>query len=318
MSATITSSLVKSTTTYSYGWSDPTAPNASPSVERINGVEKRRNDFIDPLFTLARNWTPTAGATYDYSVPNYVQVTATATLSVGALIIFPAAALTASPGDFRAARYVVDNLSDAPVIMYGNIRAYGASGATGDGETSEPVTIAPGRSASINIPALAMPAGTTGYRPLLRTRGFAAGQTVALSKPFTQATNGTPGAYFDATTLGRTVRTYETTEPTLVLGYESSRPASTIVHQRLGGATDVLVRPAGLRTGTLRLFYYLEYDAAAAEDMLAKAASFTLNETDRYTINMEFVLSGTLTRYLDDQTRDRWVVEVGYQEVTRS
>lgn len=111
--------------------------------------------------------------------------------------------------------------------------------------------------------------------------------------------------------------TEHTITPVLVLGYESEREPGNIIHPILGRANpDVTLRPAGLRTGELQLFFPDETEAAAAEDALAAAGVCELTTSDRASVNMTFVVEGRLARALDPETRDHWTVTVGFQEVT--
>lgn len=132
--------------------------------------------------------------------------------------------------------------------------------------------------------------------------------------------------------------------PTVVDGYESARETATVVHQILDRANpDVTIRPAGLRTGTLRLVFanpdvaYIgalitiggyvfentdpnsplsaEQMARACEDAHAQGGVFTLMSTDRYSIEMSYVANGTIARSLDEDTRQVWIVEIDFHEV---
>lgn len=107
-----------------------------------------------------------------------------------------------------------------------------------------------------------------------------------------------------------------TIHPDLVLGYRSTRQAGSTVHEILDGSIAVSLRQAGLRAGKLALFFVTETDAAAAEQLHTVAARFTLTEPDRTTIGMQYAVVGEISRELDKDTRDRWVVEIGFQEVT--
>jgi len=107
-----------------------------------------------------------------------------------------------------------------------------------------------------------------------------------------------------------------TITPRLVLGYESTREAGNVLHPILGRAAPaVTYRPAQLRTGRMELLFVDEATAVAAEDALAVAESCTLASDVRASIIMTFVLSGTLTRTLDDATRDAWTVAFDWTEV---
>lgn len=105
--------------------------------------------------------------------------------------------------------------------------------------------------------------------------------------------------------------------PTLVLSYASTRASGNKKHDLLGGGTSMSLGKAGLRTGTLELFFPLEVDAAAAEALHGEVGVFTLVDPDRTTVAMSYVLAdgGELGRELDDETRDAWVVRVAFQEV---
>lgn len=107
--------------------------------------------------------------------------------------------------------------------------------------------------------------------------------------------------------------------PLVIDGYDSSRQSGTVVHPIAGRADpDVTLAPAGLRTGTLRLVFADETDAKTAEDEHAEARAFTLSDDDRATVAMYYVVDagGDITRSLDDTTRDAWVVEVPFQEIS--
>lgn len=109
----------------------------------------------------------------------------------------------------------------------------------------------------------------------------------------------------------------DTISPELVTGYQSTREPRTIVHNILGtSSVDVTVRPAGPRSGTLELLILSEADAAAAETALSGATVWTLTDADRSTIGMSFVVSGgAITRTLEDETRQLWLVSVPFVEV---
>lgn len=107
--------------------------------------------------------------------------------------------------------------------------------------------------------------------------------------------------------------------PSTVLGYESERDAGSLVHKILGNSNpDVTLRPAQLRSGSLKLAFLSdtsEEDSRTAELALSQGSVFTLLETDRSSVGMQFVASGRIRRILDDETRDDWSVEVDFTEV---
>lgn len=103
-------------------------------------------------------------------------------------------------------------------------------------------------------------------------------------------------------------------EPTAVDGYSSSRRSNNVVHIIPGSPNpDVTLRPASLRTGTLRMVFADEDAAKAAEDAHSSGAAFTLTADERPTLAMHYVVSGDVTRELG--TAGQWVVQVGYQEI---
>ncbi|WP_294947692.1 hypothetical protein [uncultured Microbacterium sp.] len=120
----------------------------------------------------------------------------------------------------------------------------------------------------------------------------------------------------DVITSGATV-----IAPTMILGYESSRPTRTLIHDVPGRSDpDATLRPAGLRKGRMTLGFAgpsAESDSASAESVLAGAVAFVLTSPDRASVSMRFVLpdGGALSRVLDPETRDAWMVEFDWQEV---
>lgn len=110
--------------------------------------------------------------------------------------------------------------------------------------------------------------------------------------------------------------------PTIILGYESSRPGRTIIHPIVNrAADDATLRAAGPRTGRLELGFSgpaAEADSSVAEAVLATAGPFTFTSTDRTTVSLTFVVpkGGTITRTLEDTTRAAWVVAFDWHEVS--
>jgi hypothetical protein len=133
-----------------------------------------------------------------------------------------------------------------------------------------------------------------------------------------------------------------TITPTIIDGYSSTRASQNVVRTILGSSIPaVSLRPALLRSGTLQLIFgdtgptFSEYivvdgivvesgetpgvDAEAAslvaETLHATGGVFTLSETSRSRVGMTYVVSGNVTRKLDDTTRAVWIVTVDFQEV---
>lgn len=106
-----------------------------------------------------------------------------------------------------------------------------------------------------------------------------------------------------------------TVSPALVLGYQTSTESQNIVHDLIGGGIAVtLVRPRP-RSGRLELLFLQEADGFLALKAHARETTFSLSDTDRPEVGMDYVTEGAIDLSLDEQTRKRWVLSVGYQEV---
>lgn len=109
-----------------------------------------------------------------------------------------------------------------------------------------------------------------------------------------------------------------TITPEEVNGFASAREARTIIHTILGRSDpDVTLRPAGLRTGTLKLVFATGAASAAAEAVVRYPQVLTLSDADVPEVGMSFVVAeGEITNTLDLETQAVWVLEVPYQEVS--
>jgi hypothetical protein len=103
--------------------------------------------------------------------------------------------------------------------------------------------------------------------------------------------------------------------PDLLLGYEVTRASRSVQHEILGGGTDVTMRPAAARRGTLRLLFASEAASITCELEHSKAQGFLLQDTERPAINMTYVVTGDVTRALDEQSRALWTVDIPFMEV---
>lgn len=110
--------------------------------------------------------------------------------------------------------------------------------------------------------------------------------------------------------------------PQIVLGVDTEREARNIVHPILGSAlSDVSLRPASLRKGILTLGFFgptADADSLSALDIHAGGNVLTLVSIDRPSSGMTYVCTGRVSRQLEDQTRDAWIVTVEYEEVRSS
>ena len=115
------------------------------------------------------------------------------------------------------------------------------------------------------------------------------------------------------TTLTRGTTVFQ---PTLVLGYLSTRNAENKVHNVIGRSDpEITFKAAGLRTGTLSIFCATYADALTVESMHAVTGVFTLTDDQLPGLNMRYVPSGSITSELDDDTRIQWKVSIDFQEV---
>lgn len=106
------------------------------------------------------------------------------------------------------------------------------------------------------------------------------------------------------------------TTPTIVDGYEATRTSRNIVHDLISGGIAVTLISPRPRSGTLRLVYATESDAAFSVLLHAEETTFTLVDDDRDSLAMTYVIDGSGVEIaLDDESRDVWVVSVGFQEV---
>ena len=110
-----------------------------------------------------------------------------------------------------------------------------------------------------------------------------------------------------------------TITPSQVLGYKADREAQSIIHPILGSPNpDVTLRPASLRSGRLELGFEgatSETASKTAADLLSTAVTFNLVSSDRTSIPMPFVVTGSVTRELEEESRAAWMVSFAFQEI---
>lgn len=107
-----------------------------------------------------------------------------------------------------------------------------------------------------------------------------------------------------------------TLTPLLITGYSSTRQTGNIVHAIIGRSDpDVTFKAAGLRTGTLEILVADLTSALAMEALHAAVGTLQLVEPTAPGLGMKYVSSGAITVTLDDETRDRFIVGIDFQEV---
>lgn len=93
-------------------------------------------------------------------------------------------------------------------------------------------------------------------------------------------------------------------------------PTQTQFHAVIGRSyPDITVRDLGMATGTIEMVFADEGDSLDAFEALRSADFWNYSDSDVESIDLNFVLSGSLSRNLDPQTRSVWLVSLGYQEV---
>lgn len=107
--------------------------------------------------------------------------------------------------------------------------------------------------------------------------------------------------------------------PTIILNVSSDRESRNVFHPIIGRSDDdVTTRPASLRAGTLELGFSgpdAEASSALAEAAHAASGVFTLVAPERTSLGFSYVTNGRITRELEQETRDNWLVRVDYREV---
>lgn len=106
-----------------------------------------------------------------------------------------------------------------------------------------------------------------------------------------------------------------TITPTVKLTAEDAYESRNIVHSLLGGGVAITFGAEPKRTGTLELAFTSETEANEAYTFFRDGYVFQLDDPAAPTTNMNFVLSGNLSRSWDSSTRTVWVLNVDFQEV---
>lgn len=104
--------------------------------------------------------------------------------------------------------------------------------------------------------------------------------------------------------------------PDLVMTFESGDQSGNIIHPIAGRPNpDVTLSEASLSVGTLRQFYLTYAAAEAARQFQRAAAAFTITAPDMPWLPSYFVVDGVIRRAQQDQNRQRWMLEVPFQEI---
>ena len=108
-----------------------------------------------------------------------------------------------------------------------------------------------------------------------------------------------------------------TTTPNLVKTWSSAQESRNVIHHIIGRSDpDITLKPAGLRTGTLELFYLTKTAAETARDVFAREGVFVIDSDDETWLDgFRFVVSGSITAALESADLTSWHISVDFQEV---
>jgi len=119
------------------------------------------------------------------------------------------------------------------------------------------------------------------------------------------------------TTITAAAGSPATTSPSYVAGYDAERASRNLVHDLISGGQAVVLIPAPLRSGTLKLIYPSRSSAIAALSILSRATTYSLVDTELTQANMAFVVAqgGSVAVSVEDRGFT-WVVSIDFQEVS--
>lgn len=106
-----------------------------------------------------------------------------------------------------------------------------------------------------------------------------------------------------------------TITPTVRLNASDAYESRNIVHELLGGGVAITFGGEPKRIGTLDLYFNSEASANTAYLFLKNGFVFQLADTDAATLDMTFVIAGTISRKWDGETLNSWLVSFDFQEV---
>ena len=99
--------------------------------------------------------------------------------------------------------------------------------------------------------------------------------------------------------------------------YEPKHASRNVIHDLIGGDIAVSLVAPNPRSGELALLYVTAADAWAAIALHKHPTTFTLTDSLSPWMDMTYVISGDLSPAPERETSGkRWIVKVGYQEVT--
>ncbi|TDW50999.1 carbohydrate binding protein [Curtobacterium sp. PhB42] len=314
MTTTITIPALQTPVTHA--WTG--AANSSVSTESVGGVVQRRNLMLNPGFeagTIAY-WTSASNApfTVGTALPHSGLYSAKYTASGDGLMLAGQSGRAVSAETAYIASAWVNLPNDLAAPFSFRVTFKNSAGASlGTMISSTMMQWATGGWSQISMD-FTTPVGTaTVDIYFMYSTAAKAGDTFYIDDAMLETPSTYTGNYFD----GSTPTSYLgfSTSPLLVDGWTESAESRNIINPVLGGGVDVTPQAASKRSGSFVLVYQDEADAVAAFDMHRMATTFVLTDTDRPSVGMTYVLSGTVERTLDDESRDFWLVTVNYQEI---
>lgn len=109
-----------------------------------------------------------------------------------------------------------------------------------------------------------------------------------------------------------------TITPTLVDGWSQARSGQNVVHPLIAGGAEYTLRTPMPRSGVVTYLFADEADALAAEQLHITAPYVDIVDEDRAVPNGRYIVDGEINLELEVQTRDLWVLRVGFREVVTS
>ena len=115
--------------------------------------------------------------------------------------------------------------------------------------------------------------------------------------------------------IGDADGTYEET-PLLLVGWESTRESQNVLHTIVGSeVVETTLREAGLRSGEFTLLCDSYGMAQGIEYICSQAKELYLMDDEYPYISMDFVVSGSITVAVDEDSRTLWTVTIDFQEI---
>lgn len=108
----------------------------------------------------------------------------------------------------------------------------------------------------------------------------------------------------------------DSTTPARVKSFNAEQESGNIVTPLIAPGSIAVTLVGDLPpSGSFTILYDDDAAMLAARDLLARATTFTLVDTERPVFDMEFARRGRLAPTLHDRMENVWLLEVGFQEV---